>query len=92
MTTWNVTEPPPKDGRRIVLMGGIFVQDEIGCFKDPVLVIAHFSSQSGLWLGDDDLSIRGYLDSELQCYAWSEIPDRAGSPIIVLEEMPKGTK
>ena len=86
ITSWNTSEPPPKD-RPIILMGGVFVKADWGCFKDFVLCIAHYDAVQDAWLDSDGTSLRLYAESELQCYAWSEIPpDEAGRKPIVLEE------
>jgi len=70
---WNFTEPP-KD-RTIILCGGVFVKDEFGCFKDSVLIAAHYDHERKMWLDDDGMSIRRYASGELQCYAWSDFPE-----------------
>ena len=84
MSNWNVTEPPPKD-RPIVLKGAVFEQDELGCSKFPILCVAHFDPETGHWLDEGNLSVRHFACGELQCYAWSDLPEYGDSKPIVLE-------
>lgn len=85
---WNTTTPPPMDGRTVVLIGAVFEQDEFGAEKLPVLCYAHFDAESGRWYAEDGCVIRLTYGSELQCYAWAELPP-SGGKLIVLEEAEK---
>jgi len=71
---WNETEAP-KDGRPLVLCGGIMQHDLCTVSKAPFVALAYWSDEHKDWLRwQDGMSLRRAEDDEVCIHFWMPYP------------------